>query len=155
DGLLKDHFLCEGEAGSLVLIDAAAQPFGNLKIWNSASWQDLVTPKGHAERITSIAYSPDGSQLVSASADKTLKIWNATSGQELRTLTGHAERIDQVTFSPDGAHIASVSGFKTIKTWNVATGDEVREMRGNITRLAFAPDGKQLVTVGVDGSIRL
>ena len=40
-------------------------------------------------RVSSVAFSPDGKQVVSGSFDKTLKVWNAETGTELSTLTGH------------------------------------------------------------------
>ena len=31
----------------------------------------------HSSVITSVAYSPDGTKIVSGSADKTIKVWDA------------------------------------------------------------------------------
>ena len=42
-------------------------------------------------RVTSASFSPDGSRIVTASADETAKVWDATTGAEVLTLKGHTE----------------------------------------------------------------
>ena len=49
---------------------------------------------GHSEWVTSVAFSPDGTQVVSGSDDKTIKIWNVESGDVLHTLYGEREYDD-------------------------------------------------------------
>ena len=58
-------------------------------MWDAASGQELLTLKGHAELVYSVAWSPDGKRLATASDDGTSKVWDAASGQELLTLKGH------------------------------------------------------------------
>ena len=63
---------------------------------------DLLTLKGHTDRVTSVAYSPDGKRLASGSGDKTVKVWDLQTGQELLTFKGHTGGVWTVAFSPDG-----------------------------------------------------
>ena len=64
-----------------------------MKLWDAGSGQELRTLKGHAgARSASVAFSPDGTRLASASRDRTVKLWEADSGQEIRTLKGHTGR---------------------------------------------------------------
>ncbi len=51
----------------------------------------------------SVAFSPDGQRLASASQDQTVKIWNSATGGELLALKGHTGWVRSVAFSPDGA----------------------------------------------------
>ena len=48
-------------------------------------------------------YSPDGAQIVTASADKTARIWDARTGTQLTVLSGHGDRVYSASYSPDGS----------------------------------------------------
>ena len=61
----------------------------------------LQTLEGHWSSINSVAFSPDGKQVVSASDDQTIQPWDATTGVALHTLGGHLGSVNSVAFSPD------------------------------------------------------
>jgi len=64
--------------------------------------------------VASVAFSPDGGLLASASWDKTIKLWDPHTGEHLRTLEGHSSYVTSVAFSPDGGPLTSVSGDNTL-----------------------------------------
>ena len=49
---------------------------------------DMYLLSGHTSSVRSVAFSADGSKVVSGSNDKTVKIWSADSGEVLQTLSG-------------------------------------------------------------------
>lgn len=62
--------------------------------------------RGHTKRIECIEYSPDGTKLASASADRTLRIWDAATGKCLRTFALKLGPLHWVSFAPDGLTLA-------------------------------------------------
>jgi WD40 repeat protein len=118
----------------------------------------LQTLTGHFDSVNSVAFSPDGQTLASASSDKTIKLWSVTTGKLIQTLTGHFDSVNSVAFSPDGQTLASASSDKTIKLWSVTTGRLIQTLRchsGSVNSVAFSPDGQTLASGNKDKIVQL
>ncbi|KAI5637256.1 WD domain, g-beta repeat domain-containing protein [Phthorimaea operculella] len=102
---------------------------------------DIVTTT-HDDNVSSVAFSPSGDIVYSASRDKTIKAWEVATGRHrvLRqprqdyqgvggrqwvcdiVTTTHDDNVSSVAFAPSGDIVYSASRDKTIKAWEVATG---------------------------------
>jgi WD40 repeat protein len=83
-------------------------------VWDAGTGQETLTLKAHTEPVYSVAFSPDGKRLASASLDRMVKVWDAGTGQETLTLKGH----HTVAFSPDGQRLAAPGADWTVKVWD-------------------------------------
>ena len=118
----------------------------------------LKTLEGHKYSVLSVAYSPDGTKIISSSWDNTIKIWDANTGQCLKTLEGHSETIISVAYSPDGTKIISGSVDRTIKIWDANTGACLQILRGHsdyVNSVAFSPDGRKIISGSGDGIVKI
>src|SRR5207249_2788725 len=81
----------------------------NVVIWSPTDGREVGRLQGHLSHINGLAFSPDGRQLATASADSTVKVWDIASGRELRSLSGHTAAASSVAWSADGKLLASGS----------------------------------------------
>ena len=54
---------------------------------------DMYLLSGHTDWVRSVAFSGDGSKVVSGSRDNTVKIWSADNGEVIQTLSGDIDNI--------------------------------------------------------------
>jgi len=121
-------------------------------------WDELYTLKGHKDRVTAVAATPDGTRIVSASFDGTLKVWNLQTGELLRTLEGHTSHINAVVVTPDGVCAISGSWDNTIGMWDLESGENVRTLEGHtkaVMSVAVTSDGQRVVSGSRDKTLRV
>ncbi|KAG6807986.1 hypothetical protein H0H93_000734, partial [Arthromyces matolae] len=108
--------------------------------------------------VISVAFSSDGSRIVSALEDHSVRVWDASTGQELKMLEGHTQAVTSVAFSSDGSRIVSGSWDKSVRVWDAPTGQELKVLDGHthgVTSVAFSGDGGRIVSGSWDKSVRV
>ncbi|MDE0397805.1 MAG: hypothetical protein OXL96_08390 [Candidatus Poribacteria bacterium] len=142
-----------------------------VRLWDVETEKLHHTLSGHIGPIQALAFSPDGTLLVSSGGrnweelagddgvtyvfssgesvvDKTAKVWNVATGENIATFE-HLDAVRAIAFSPDGTLLATSAGrtdIRSTKTWqDIATLSTV-----NATSLAFTPDGTR-IAVGMSG----
>jgi len=99
----------------------------SLQVFDIATGKKVLHCKGHPEKILSIAFSPDGGEVVSADVTGIIRYWSVTTGKEIRQWQAHRWGINSVVFSPDGKTLASATEDGVIGIWEVKSDREVRQ----------------------------
>jgi len=123
-----------------------------------SSHVQLIVQLGHANELTSVAFSPDGRSVLTGSKDMTARLWEAASGNEIRRFEGHTDWVTSVAFSPDGREVLTGSRDKSARLWDAVTGQELRRFDGHtdqVTSVAFSRDGREVLTGSGDKTARL
>ena len=167
-----------------LLVSAAFN--GEITFWDvETSQRSTVQNIGHRDWYSAVAFSPDGTKLVSEAADGTwvfgafggfsttkpdnlIRLTDVSTGDELARLQRGTEKL---IFSPDDrTKTVAITNTLDIRLWNTETGDELvipvnddnddlkPGFRGNlpvVLALAFSSDGRWLVSGTADGHIRM
>ncbi len=112
----------------------------------------------HTNNVSDLAYSPDGSRLITAgSLDNTAIVWDLADGRALRSLPGDGSGVWSVAWSPDGHTVALGLNGGHIQLWDLDSpegqGPSIDLLRhaGWVSGVAFSPDGSLLASVSGDG----
>jgi len=79
--------------------------------------------------VRAVAFSPDGTKVLTGSEDRTARIWDVSTGLEVHKLT-HEDLVHAVAFSPDGTKVLTGSSDKTAWIWPVSDRDLIEQACG-------------------------
>ena len=140
-----------------------------IQLWDTSTGELLHTLTGHTWWIKSIAFSADSKTLVSGDEYEMIRLWDTATGKPKVTLNWRRGTTTYaLAFSPSGRFIAS-GHRESVKLWDNtvkpkqqtddAIGDyqhtlEIDAHKDYVSKLAFSPDGKTLLTGSKDGTIQ-
>lgn len=122
---------------------------------------DVTDPFVPYHAFSSVAFSPDGRQLLTGTMRMTAtKLWDIETGEVIRTFDiSEMAGAEAVAFSPDGSRLV-VSGnrYGTAELWDAISWKRVRTLHGHTSRVnsvAFSPDGRWVLTGSNDDTAKL
>ena len=120
---------------------------GNINILDAFTGSQIAALSGHTKGVRSLAFSSNGTFLISGSDDGTTKLWDVQTGGVIKTLHGHTKMVLSVSISADNIIVASGSFDKTVRLWNIETGDclIIEGHQDPINIVSFSPTNPQLL----------
>jgi hypothetical protein len=147
---------------------AASYDVPAVTLWNVAGRSQLTTLAADTGWwVYALAFSPDGSTLVTGNGDNdanagrsdgVVQLWDVASRTKTATLTSTNSGPGSLAFSPDGAMLANVNGDGTITLWRVAARTSAATLTAagyDAKCVAYSPDGTTLASGNDDGTITL
>jgi serine/threonine protein kinase/WD40 repeat protein len=145
-----------------------------VRLWDVATLKPLVPPLQHSAPVQAVAFSPDGTILLTGCGDPRsaytqggeARLWDVATGQPARRASGgpvlpplpHQGAVVALAFSPDGKFVLTGSTDRAARLWDTATGQLLGPPllhKGKVTRVAFSKDGCLLLTMSRDHTTRL
>ena len=169
----------EGHAGTVVRVHwyptgeeiLTGSEDRTLRKWLVETGEEIGCVEAHAKEIKDVQPSPDFGTFVSASKDNTAKLWDYETLQQIKLFTvdhpvnsaalsplyeqvllGGGQEASMVTTTSDKA------GKFEGKFFHLVYEEEMCRVKGHfgpINTVAFSPNGRQYVSGGEDGFVRL
>lgn len=112
----------------------------------------------HSDTVLSVRYSPDGTLLASAAADKSIRLIDIATDQVIGALDGHTHHAMTVDWRWDGQQLASGGADGTVRVWNFNTRQQERSIGGfpgEVTALRYLSDTSRLAAAATGGQVRV
>lgn len=127
------------------------------EVWSTTTKRRLRSWPAEVRTIRTVAFSPNRQLLASGDDTGQVRIFHVDSSAPARTVGTHVGRVYSVAFSPDSHTLASASNDRTLVVWDLLRSGKIHTLkhRRKVRSGLFTRDGKQLLTCGDDGTIRV
>jgi WD40 repeat protein len=170
---LRERALLRGHTG--LVLGLAWHPRGwwlasagadySVRLWEGTDGQARAVLDGHSGSVVGVAFFPDGMALASSSEDQTIRLWDMPDGQPRTTLVGYSQWVFAIAWSADG-RLASAGSDRVVQIWEIRAEDGTGQTEprlhaslaghtNGIHSMMFSPDGRQLASGALDGTVRL
>ncbi len=144
---------------------AAGTQLGDVSVWDIESGERLRTlgtddnSASHTQTVNSIAYSPDGQQIITGGDDQLVIVWNAVTGAPVNVFDNHGAGVNALAFAPNGSTAISGDTDGNVYWWSINTEAITRRFtavhNSEILSAAYTPDGAQLLVSSRDNMLVL
>ena len=110
----------------------------------------------HTRTVTSAAFTPDGTRILTSSPDNTIRLWDAHTMQAIRQYPARPTHVGLSRVTSDGRYVVATVD-KTVAIWDLETGALARTIDADKTMvygLAVSPDGSVVASGGSDGAVK-
>ena len=112
----------------------------------------------HSDTVFSLRFSPDGTKLATASADKFLKVTNVADGKLVRSYEGHTHHVLAVDWKSDGKELVTGGADNVLKVWDYAAGEQLRTLQAagkQVTSVRWITGKPEVVGASGDRQVRI
>lgn len=130
---------------------------GTIEVVDGRTLLPIQTFRAHAGTVTSVAFSPDGTRILSGSSDNTVRVWDSITGEPIGSaLVGHHGLVTSVAFDATATRIISGGTDGSVRVWDTRTALPIPAQQGTEVRaVAFSADGRAIASGGADGTVKL
>jgi WD40 repeat protein len=127
-------------------------------VWDLKARRQQFTLQTHDRNASALAFSPDGTLLVSGGLNGILDVWDVQKGAAVTNFQGHQSQIERGEFTPDGKTFVTASYDHTLKLWLTSNWTALDTLHGQaeeVFNLAISPNGETIASAHADGTVRL
>jgi len=134
----------------------------NIQIWNPGKSGCIAKFQGHSAfngaRNASLAWTPNGKQLISGGSDRdpNIRIWDSSTWRQVsEPWKGHTAAVMMIALNPTGTLLASASRDHQVRLWRLSDQRNLAIFKhtNQVYCVTFSTDGKHILSGGRDGMI--